>query len=47
MRRLSSVSPAMFPKLGHHGTGDLEITFTKSEDLERAMPVIKRSYEES
>ena len=33
--------------IGHYGTGDLEITLTKSEDLERAMPLIKRSYEES
>ena len=34
-------------KLGHFGTGDLEITLTKPEDLERAMPLIKRSYENS
>ncbi len=34
-------------EIGHYGTGDLEITLTKSEDLERAMPLIKRSYEES
>ena len=33
--------------LGHFGTGDLEITLTKPEDLERAMPLIKRSYEDS
>lgn len=33
--------------VGHYGTGDLEITLSKSEDLERAMPFIKRSYEES
>jgi predicted transport protein len=33
--------------VGHYGTGDLEITFAKPEDLERAMPLIKRSYEES
>jgi predicted transport protein len=33
--------------VGHYGTGDLEITLAKSEDLERAMPLIKRSYEES
>jgi predicted transport protein len=31
----------------HFGTGDLEITLAKSEDLERAMPLIKRSYENS
>jgi predicted transport protein len=33
--------------VGHYGTGDLEITLTKPEDLERAMPLIKRSYENS
>ncbi len=34
-------------KIGHYGTGDLEITLTKPEDLERAMPLIKRSYDDS
>jgi predicted transport protein len=33
--------------VGHFGTGDLEITLTKPEDLQRAIPLIKRSYEES
>jgi predicted transport protein len=33
--------------VGHFGTGDLEITLAKLEDLERAMPLIKRSYAES
>jgi predicted transport protein len=33
--------------VGHYGTGDLEITLANHEDLERAMPLIKRSYEES
>jgi predicted transport protein len=33
--------------VGHFGTGDLEITLAKPEDLERAMPLIKRSYAES
>jgi predicted transport protein len=33
--------------VGHYGTGDLEITLAKPEDLERAIPLIKRSYEES
>lgn len=33
--------------VGHFGTGDLEITLTKPEDLDRAMPLIKRSYEDS
>jgi len=34
-------------KVGHFGTGDLEITLTKPEDLERATPLIKRSYDGS
>ncbi len=34
-------------KVGHFGTGDLEITLAKPEDLERAMPLIKRSYDDS
>jgi len=34
-------------KVGHFGTGDLEITLTKPEDLGRAMPLIKRSYDDS
>jgi predicted transport protein len=33
--------------IGHFGTGDLEITLSRPEDLERAMPLIKRSYEDS
>jgi predicted transport protein len=33
--------------VGHHGTGDLEITLAKSEDLERAKPLIQRSYDAS
>ncbi|MDO9296420.1 DUF5655 domain-containing protein [Bradyrhizobium sp.] len=33
--------------IGHFGTGDLEITLSKPEDLERAMPLIRRSYEAS
>jgi predicted transport protein len=32
-------------KIGHYGTGDLEITLSIAEDLEKAMPLIKRSYE--
>ncbi|SED41112.1 Predicted transport protein [Rhizobiales bacterium GAS191] len=34
-------------KVGHYGTGDLEIALTKPKDLERAMPLIKRSYDDS
>lgn len=33
--------------VGHFGTGDLEITLAKPEDLEKAMPLIKQSYESS
>jgi predicted transport protein len=33
--------------IGHHGTGDLEIRLTQAEDLERAKPLLVRSYEES
>jgi predicted transport protein len=34
-------------KVGHFGTGDLEITLSKPEDLERAKPLIKQSYDAS
>lgn len=33
--------------VGHYGTGDLEITLSTPEDLERAIPLLKRSYEDS
>ncbi len=33
--------------IGHFGTGDLEITLSTSADLERAAPLIKRSYDAS
>ena len=33
--------------VGHFGTGDLEVTLNSHEDLERAKPLIIRSYEES
>ena len=33
--------------IGHFGTGDLEITIQKDDDLERAKPLILRSYEAS
>ncbi len=32
-------------EIGHYGTGDLEITLACAEDLERAKPLIKRSYD--
>lgn len=31
--------------VGHFGTGDLEITLSKAEDLERAMPLLVKSYQ--
>lgn len=34
-------------KIGHFGTGDLEMTISSHDDLERAKPLILRSYEES
>ena len=33
--------------VGHFGTGDLEITIKSDEDLERAKPLILKSYEAS
>ena len=33
--------------LGHFGTGDLEITLSNPMDLERAKPLIQRSYDAS
>ncbi|MFT4090767.1 MAG: DUF5655 domain-containing protein [Asticcacaulis sp.] len=32
-------------EIGHYGTGDLELSLMKASDLEKAMPLIKRSYE--
>ena len=34
-------------QLGHYGTGDLEITLSKPEDLEKAKALIQQSYEAS
>lgn len=33
--------------IGHFGTGDLELTLTTADDLERVKPLIKRSYDAS
>lgn len=33
--------------VGHYGTGDLEITLSKSDDLEKAKSLVLRSYEDS
>lgn len=34
-------------EIGHFGTGDLEITVRNREDLERALPLVEKSYEAS
>ena len=34
-------------KTGHFGTGDLEVSLSKASDLDRALPLIVRSYENS
>ena len=34
-------------KVGHFGTGDLEVTIRTNEDLTRALPLIRQSYEDS
>jgi predicted transport protein len=34
-------------RIGHFGTGDLEITISSDEDLERAKPLFEKSYEMS
>tara|TARA_R110001606_G_scaffold117805_1_gene247779 strand:+ start:1604 stop:2512 length:909 start_codon:yes stop_codon:yes gene_type:complete len=34
-------------QVGHFGTGDLEVTIRSNEDLARAMPLIRESYENS
>jgi len=33
--------------IGHYGTGDLEITLREMEDLEKALPLLEKSYEVS
>jgi predicted transport protein len=34
-------------KVGHYGTGDLEITLRGAEDLEKTAPLLLKSYESS
>lgn len=34
-------------KIGHYGTGDLEITIRSDDDLEQAKPLVVKSYEEN
>ena len=31
----------------HHGTGDIELTIRNLDDLEKAKPLIQRSFEEN
>jgi predicted transport protein len=31
-------------KIGHYGTGDLEVTLTSVKDFERAKPLIEQAY---
>ncbi len=33
--------------IGHHGTGDLELTIRNIDDLEKAKPLIHKSFEEN
>jgi predicted transport protein len=33
-------------KIGHFGTGDLEITITSDSDFEKAKPLLDRAYNE-
>lgn len=34
-------------KIGHFGTGDLEVTVRSMADLEKAKPLMERSYDEA
>ena len=34
-------------KIGHYGTGDVELTIRTREDLEKAKPLIQKSYDAS
>jgi predicted transport protein len=34
-------------KIGHYGTGDLEVTLSKADDVERAKPLFDQSYQAS
>ena len=34
-------------EVGHHGTGDLELTIRNLDDLEKAKPFIQKSFEEN
>lgn len=33
--------------VGHHGTGDVEVTIPTIDDLEKAKPLIQKSFEEN
>ena len=34
-------------RVGHHGTGDLELTIRNHDDLEKAKPLIQKSFQEN
>jgi predicted transport protein len=34
-------------KIGHYGTGDLQVSLRTMEDFERAQPLFNKSYERS
>ena len=33
--------------IGHHGTGEVELTITNKRDWEKAMPLVDRAYNEN
>ncbi len=41
------ISPRDVCEIGHFGTGDLELRIDSVEDLERAKPLIEKSYDAS
>jgi hypothetical protein len=43
----SVYEPSPIKDVSNVGTGDFEITLSKPEDLERAMPLLKHNYEDS
>ena len=48
MRCLNSIKKLrLAAKVGHFGTGDLEITIGSDEDLEKAKPLFDASYQAS
>ncbi len=35
---------ADYSKIGHYGTGDLQVTMKSAEDIEKAMPILEKAY---